>query len=134
MIIIGILAAIAIPNFLNQVGKSRETEFLGALGAINRAQQSYHFEKQTFASDINQLDFDLESKYIDQYIVVGDTLSSTIVLVNNDSEADATRGYSGGVFFSAGDYSTVICSSSSIEDQIDPPVSSNDCQGNNIIK
>ncbi|MEB3192265.1 MAG: type IV pilin-like G/H family protein [Snowella sp.] len=56
VIIIGILAAIAIPNLINQVGKARESEARTLLGAMNRAQQSYFSEKGLFASNGSQLE------------------------------------------------------------------------------
>ncbi len=40
VIIIGVLAAIALPNLLGQVARGREAEATTTLGAINRAQQS----------------------------------------------------------------------------------------------
>lgn len=51
VIIIGILAAIAIPSLLSQVAKARETEAVTLLSAMNRAQQSYFMEKSVFASN-----------------------------------------------------------------------------------
>ena len=40
VIIIGVLAAIALPNLLGQVARGREAEATSTLGAINRAQQT----------------------------------------------------------------------------------------------
>lgn len=53
VIIIGVLAAIALPNLLGQVAKGRQAEAKNNLGAINRAQQAYRLEKATFANDTN---------------------------------------------------------------------------------
>jgi type IV pilus assembly protein PilA len=55
IIIIGVLSAIALPSFLNAVGKARGSEAKSNLGTINRAQQVYRFEKQAFAPDLNTL-------------------------------------------------------------------------------
>ena len=44
VIIIGVLAAVALPNLLAQVGKARETEGKTGVGTITRAQQTRHFE------------------------------------------------------------------------------------------
>ena len=52
VIIIGVLAAVALPNLLNQVGKARETELKNAAGTVNRSQQAYHFERQVFADNV----------------------------------------------------------------------------------
>ncbi|UAJ73058.1 prepilin-type N-terminal cleavage/methylation domain-containing protein [Synechocystis sp. PCC 7339] len=56
VIIIGVLAAIALPNLLNQVGKARMSEGKSTLGAINRGQQVYRTENPTFASNLTSLD------------------------------------------------------------------------------
>ncbi len=50
VIIIGVLAAVALPNLLSQVGKARETEGKNGVGTINRAQQARHFESGSFTS------------------------------------------------------------------------------------
>ena len=42
IIIIGILAAIALPSFLNQANKARQSEAKSSVGALNRAQQAYY--------------------------------------------------------------------------------------------
>lgn len=59
VIIIGILAAIALPNFLNQVNKTRASEAKNILGMLNRAQQAYYFEKAFFASSFSDLGADI---------------------------------------------------------------------------
>ena len=59
MIIISILAAVALPNLLSQIGKARQVEGELAISTFFRAQQAYHFEKGTFETNItstNQLE------------------------------------------------------------------------------
>jgi type IV pilus assembly protein PilA len=55
VIIIGILAAIALPSMLNQAAKARLSSAKNTIGAINRAQQAYRLEKTTFATNVTQL-------------------------------------------------------------------------------
>ncbi|AFY73053.1 prepilin-type N-terminal cleavage/methylation domain-containing protein [Synechococcus sp. PCC 7502] len=55
IIIIGILAAIALPAFLNQANKARQSEAKTYVGEINRAQQVYYLEKQEFAPNFPSL-------------------------------------------------------------------------------
>ncbi|MDB9312740.1 type IV pilin-like G/H family protein [Spirulina sp. CS-785/01] len=55
IIIIGILAAIALPSLLGQANKARQSEAKNNIGAINRAQQGYYLEKQAFATDLATL-------------------------------------------------------------------------------
>lgn len=49
IIIIGILAAIALPSFLNQANKARESEGKTYVGSMNRGQQAFYLEKGYFA-------------------------------------------------------------------------------------
>ena len=51
IIIIGILAAIALPAFLNQANKAKQSEGKTNAGSTNRAQQAYYLEKGEFAND-----------------------------------------------------------------------------------
>jgi type II secretion system protein G len=48
IIIIGILAAIALPAFLNQANKAKQSEAKTTVGSMNRAQQAYFLEKGQF--------------------------------------------------------------------------------------
>ena len=54
VIIIGVLAAIALPNLLGQVAKGRQAEARTNLGVVNRAQQVYRLENTTFGT-VSQL-------------------------------------------------------------------------------
>ena len=56
VIIIGVLAAIALPNLLGQVGKARESEAKSTLGAMNRAQQTVFAERGRFSGSIDELE------------------------------------------------------------------------------
>ena len=49
VVILGVLAAVGLPNLLRQVSKSREAEAIAILGQINRAQQVYRYENGIFA-------------------------------------------------------------------------------------
>ncbi len=50
VIIIGVLAAIALPNLLGQVAKGRQAEARNTLGTINRSQQANRLEFGTFGN------------------------------------------------------------------------------------
>jgi type IV pilus assembly protein PilA len=77
--IVGVLSAIALPNFLNSIEKAKATEAKSNLGILNRAQQVYRFEKNSFASDLSTLSVDganISGKYY-QYSVNGETDTAT---------------------------------------------------------
>jgi len=61
IIIIGILAAIALPAFLNQANRARESEASNYVGAANRGQQAYFLEELQFADDVERMDVAIET-------------------------------------------------------------------------
>src|SRR6478672_5882657 len=55
IIIIGILSAIALPSFLNQANKAKQSEAKQNVGSMNRAQQAYYLENSTFGTTVENL-------------------------------------------------------------------------------
>ena len=55
IMIVGILAAIAIPNLLNQDVKAKQTEAKQNIALVNKAQNAYRAENSTFASSFDIL-------------------------------------------------------------------------------
>jgi type IV pilus assembly protein PilA len=55
IIIIGILAAIALPNFLNQGAKAKQSESKQNVALVNKTQNSYRAENTAFAASFDVL-------------------------------------------------------------------------------
>ncbi|EFA74054.1 pilE(general secretion pathway protein H) [Raphidiopsis brookii D9] len=55
IVIIGILSAIALPSFLNQANKAKESEAKTYISSFNKAQTLYRLENTGFATTLNQL-------------------------------------------------------------------------------
>jgi type IV pilus assembly protein PilA len=133
MIILSILAAVALPNLVKQAGKAREVEFKNAIGTINRAQQAYHWEKAVFAQGATDqdslvlLNIGFDSEYINSYSITAYSTYATVAPVNLDYIKDQTRAYSGGTYYSAGNYSVVLCQSNLVSSSTLAPVSPTDC-------
>jgi prepilin-type N-terminal cleavage/methylation domain-containing protein len=121
VIIIGVLAAVALPNLLGQVGKARETEGKNAVGSINRAQQAYHFEKQTFGSltngefiaATNRLGVVVNSQFY-TLTATGAAATGIVNTVAANATNDGTRNFSGGIGYNSGKYATAVCISDAI--------------------
>ena len=120
VIIIGVLAAIALPNLLGQVAKGRQAEARNNLGTINRAQQAYRLETGSFGTfsttaASNQLPVSIQPTYYTYPDSTGVSATSAIT----DASAISTynndiRDYSGGVGqTTAGVFSSVICETAS---------------------
>jgi len=61
VLIIGILAAIALPQYFKAVEKARASEALSLFGTIAGAQQRYYLQKDDWATNFNQLDLDFSN-------------------------------------------------------------------------
>jgi len=59
IIITGILAAIALPTFLNRANSAKQAEAKTYIGTLNRAQQAYAIEYSQFASNPVTLGIDI---------------------------------------------------------------------------
>jgi type IV pilus assembly protein PilA len=118
VIIVGVLATIALPNFLGQIGKARETEFKNAVGSINRAQQSYHFERRIFAGAENALGLKVSpGTNLDNVVFSGPSATiATVYSRNAEASQDGTRAYSGATTFdtATGTYTSIVCQTTSI--------------------
>jgi type IV pilus assembly protein PilA len=53
IIIIGILSAIALPSFLNQAKKAKQSEAKTYVGSMNKGQQAFYTENDAFTSSVN---------------------------------------------------------------------------------
>jgi type IV pilus assembly protein PilA len=62
VIIIGVLAAIALPSLLGQVSKAKQAEAKQNVGTLNRSQQAFFLEYQNFASTVAQLQVGIKSQ------------------------------------------------------------------------
>ena len=116
VIIIGVLAAIALPNLLGQVGKAREAEAKNLVGAFNRAQQGYFTEKASFASALTQIEIPTgNEKFFNVPTITpstgGTVTAGTVTVPGKDNPKNNTRDYSGGTQYdsSSRNFKTVIC-------------------------
>ena len=108
IIVIGILSAIALPSFLNQAGKAKQSEAKTYIGSMNRAHQANYLEQGVFTTDIAKLGLGIQSEtthYIYR-ITAGSASGSGIVnraipsdgSFSNVPDAEATvSAYIGGV-------------------------------------
>ena len=78
IIIVGVLAAIALPSFLNQIGKARGSEAKSNLGTVNRSQQAFRLERNRFANALTDLDARVTGKFY-TYTVAGDINSASAI-------------------------------------------------------
>lgn len=100
IIIVGILSAIALPSFLNQANKARESGAKTNLGAINRAQQAYRVENGQFATDADfGGDFGIARPETDDYTFAitdgGEVTKATAATTKKTDAASGLDNYTG---------------------------------------
>ncbi|MEG4172766.1 MULTISPECIES: type IV pilin-like G/H family protein [unclassified Microcoleus] len=71
IIIIGILSAIALPSFLSQANKAKQSEAKQYLSSINKAQQAYFAENTVFANNISSLGIGLKTQTSNYTYTIG---------------------------------------------------------------
>lgn len=107
VIIIGILSAIALPSFLNQGNKARQSEAQTYVGSMNRAQQVNFLEEGNFAADLAGLNLGIpaETESYDYDVQNGVTMTGATgdgVINRAISDQAALRDYAGPVALSGG--------------------------------
>jgi type IV pilus assembly protein PilA len=108
VIILGVLSAVALPSYLSQANKARSGEAKSALAIINRSQQGYRLENNTFAPNSTYLDAKLSPKFY---------AYTSVATGQNDAIATATpignmKSYASGIAQGTNDQvKTSICES-----------------------
>lgn len=101
IIIIGILAAIALPSFLNQANKARESEAKTYVGSMNRGQQAYYLENGTFSGEIGSLGLGINTETRNYtYKIAGVAAGATnanAVTNQGQPRVDTVKAFIGGV-------------------------------------
>lgn len=104
IIIIGILSAIALPSFLNQANKGKQSEAKTYVGTLNRTQQSYYLEKGFFAAGLVKMANPVPAQTTNYKYASGATAGNggattdTQALTTGTSRVNALRSYGGTVF------------------------------------
>ncbi len=97
IIIIGILSAIALPSFLNQANKAKESEAKQYVGSMNRTQQAYFLEKNTFSSDISLLGLGIKTQTTNYTYGIASPGASSAINYGQSQNTTTLRHYVGGV-------------------------------------
>ena len=97
IIIIGILSAIALPSFLNQANKAKQSEAKTYVGTLNRTQQAYFLEKSEFATDLSKM-ADPVPAITPNYNYASAKSGTDKALSTGTATKDALRSYGGTVF------------------------------------
>jgi type IV pilus assembly protein PilA len=94
IIIIGILSAIALPSFLNQAKKARQSEAKTYVGSLNRGQQAFYTENDAFTTSIDAMGVGIATQTANYLYTAatGGTTGVTIFAANTSNSANGGSG------------------------------------------
>ena len=98
IIIIGILSAIALPSFLNQANKAKQSEAKTYIGSMNKAQQAYFVEKSTFTTSITQLGVGIQTETNNYKYNCNGSTDAGGTCYGQTKNTETLRSYAGSVF------------------------------------
>jgi len=104
--ILGILAAIAIPNFMRFQAKSKQSEAKTNLGAIGTTAEAYHSENDTYVATWADLGWAPQGKTRYAYFYNTEQLTGTPTDAAG-CESDGTDAYDGGAHDDGTNYASV---------------------------
>ncbi|MEG4633388.1 type IV pilin-like G/H family protein [Microcoleus sp. AR_TQ3_B6] len=129
IIIIGILSAIALPSFLSQANKAKQTEAKQYISSVNKGLQAYYAENSVFTDNVSDLGLGLKTQTTNyKYKVVnGGTVAATGGATSAASPiVGGLKAYGGAVALTAPDPSgasgtqTILCETEAVTAG-DPP-------------
>ncbi len=97
IIIIGILAAIALPSFLSQANKAKQSEGKQYVSSINKGQQAFYAENTKFGSDVAELGIGLKTQTSNYTYSIPTPSGSQANSLATPLNTEALKGYAGGV-------------------------------------
>ena len=117
IIIIGILSAIALPSFLSQANKAKQTEAKQYVSSLNKGLQAYYAENTKFTTDVTLLGLGLKTSTTNYGYTIGATSAQgvTSAATPNPATLASLKGYAGAVAVTAPDASgasgtqTILC-------------------------
>jgi type IV pilus assembly protein PilA len=114
-IVLGMIAAIALPSFLNQANKAKQSEAKQQVGAIVRGEQAYFLEYDKFTNQLAdlKLPIDAENRNYSYTLTVLPGKQQSLVMVQAKSNFPALKSYTGAarVMEKAGEKTTegIVC-------------------------
>ncbi|MDB9456550.1 type IV pilin-like G/H family protein [Dolichospermum circinale] len=125
IIIIGILSAIALPSFINQAAKAKQTEAKTTISSVNKAQQTQRIENGAFATSITSLQIGLTATRTANYdyTLSATATGSTATISASALDPTSLKGYSGAVIINAptGDAPSIICQTTGVQTNTTAP-------------
>ena len=110
VIIIGILAAVALPSLLSQANKAKQVEARNNVGAMNRAQQAFNLENNSqYTTEIAKLGIGIKDSPNYSYSITGGGPTATnLAKLDAAGTGKSLKAYAGYVYTSTGAAATEV--------------------------
>ncbi len=138
IIIIGILAAIALPSFLSQANKAKQY-----ISSVNKGLQAFYAENTKFTTDVSLLGLGLKTETTNYSYNIGDkgAQGATSAATPSAASLASLKGYAGAVAVTAPDASgaagtqTILCETTGVgaPTPITPDGSNTACTGMTLV-
>jgi prepilin-type N-terminal cleavage/methylation domain-containing protein len=110
IIMVGALAVIGIPTFLRYLGSAREAQANVHLSAVNRSQQAYRLQKNSFANSLSLLGL---ANADDDYVYTIAVASGSHVIVEAQPQDASIKGFKGVTYLLEDGTDSAICEGTS---------------------
>ncbi len=110
--IVLISSAIALPSFLNQANKAKQSEAKQYVGSMNLAQRAFFAEKTAFASNISDLGIGIKSETDNYKYQIPQKSNNLVVVSVAEPKKSGLKGYVGIVAIENNSSSTLFCEQS----------------------
>lgn len=118
IIIIGILSAIALPSFLNQASKAKQSEAKNYVGAVQRAQQAYRIENAQFAPGVTELQIGIPTQTENYTYAMNGAATDEVRFLAITQDPTALKSFGAGVVvLTSGQTSAISCQTNKTEAQ-----------------
>jgi type IV pilus assembly protein PilA len=137
IIIIGILSAIALPSFLSQANKAKQTEAKQYISSMNKGLQAFYAENTKFTTDVTLLGLGLKTQTTNYGYTISPTTADGVSSAASPAAAsiNSLKGYGGAVVVTAPDASgaagtqTILCETTGVGN----PTAINITAGSNTV-
>ena len=112
IIFMSILSAIALPSFLTQASKAKQSEAKQYVGSMNRGQQAVFAEKASFSTNIPDLGLGIKSETENYKYQIPQRSNNSVVVAVAEPKKSGLKGYVGIVASEKDSTSTLFCEES----------------------
>ena len=111
VVIIGILATISLPSFLNQIARARQSQAQIYIGSVNDAQKQWRATHKSFTENLDDLALGISAITNDYNYQITAATATRADFTATSNDPTVTRSFAGSVAIVGGQAFSVTCQS-----------------------